>query len=84
MARLDRFSPPSIAEENRKERAQAIMDEEDAVKADQDDLVAQLLEDKRRLRGLVDDLKKENSLLNYLGRALMQENQQLKKHLYGK
>jgi len=84
MARLDRFSPPSIAEENRKERAQAIMDEEDAVKADQDDLVAQLLEDKRRLRGLVDDLKKENSLLNDLGRALMQENQQLKKHLYGK
>jgi len=74
MARLDRFSPPSIAEENRKERAQAIMDEEDAVKADQDDLVAQLLEDKRRLRGLVDDLKKENSLLNDLGRALMQES----------
>ena len=74
MAKLDRFQPPTIAEEDRKERAQAIMDEEDAVKADQDDLVAQLLEDKRRLRGLVDDLKKENSLLNDLGRALMQES----------
>jgi len=69
MARLDRFHPPTIAEEDRKERDQAIMDEYDAAKEDYDGLVAQLLEDKRRLV--------------MLNAKLAEENQQLRKHLYG-
>ena len=70
MARLDRFSPPTIAEEDKRERDQAIMDDYDAAKADQDDLVAQLLEDKRWLTMLVV--------------RLTEENRELRKHLHGK
>jgi len=70
MARLDRFHPPTIAEEDRKERDQAIMDEEDARAKDAEELLAQLLEDKRQLRIQIS--------------RLTEENQQLKKHLNGK
>ena len=46
------------------------MDDYDAAKADQDDLVAQLLEDKRWLTMLVV--------------RLTEENRELRKHLHGK
>ena len=70
MAKLDRFQPPTFAEVDRQERRQAIMDEEDARAKDTDDLIAQLIEDKRQLRSQI--------------ARLTAENQQLTKHLYGK